>query len=261
MSEVTEFRDGRDPDLVARFEPPIGEALAEPEILYRTFPADLTPGDGRTVDCRIVPYGEQIEHNDGLGGVPLGMPYLEEWSAGAFQGQERAAHRVLANVEHEQGIGGVVGHGLALIERSDALYGSFRFHETPDGDKALMLVKEGVLDTVSLEARPLRSERSRDGVVRRVKAHLAAVAFARFGAYEGAVVLAVRERATIVDELPEELLPVDMDAETVERCRRLGLSLPDRYEEAHPAETDTPAGEADTPESGTRPDDVITTTT
>jgi HK97 family phage prohead protease len=219
MSEATEFRGGREPDPLVR----------------REYAADLTPGDGRTVDCRIVPYGERIEHNDGHGGVPVGMPYTEEWAAGAFTHQLKAANRVLANVEHQEGLAGIVGHGVALIERSDGLYGSFKLHDNADGDKALMLVKEGVLDSVSLEARPQKTVRTRDGVVRRVKAHLEAVAFARFGAYPSATVLAVRHPATFEEEeIPEELLPVEMDAATVERCRRLGLELPSRYEEAHP---------------------------
>ena len=89
-----------------------------------------------------------------------------------------------------------------------------------------MLVKEGVLDTVSLEARPQKTVKTREGVVRRVKAHLEAVAFARFGAYAGASVLAVRERATFDEELPENLLPEPLDPEIVERCRALGVKLP-----------------------------------
>ena len=220
----------------------------EPDnVIRRTFAADLTPGDGRTVDCRIVPYGERIEHNDGLGGVPVGQPYQEEWVTGAFQGQERAAHRVLANVEHEQGLAGIAGHGLALREDADGLYGSFKLHDDAAGDKALLLVREGVLDSVSLEARPLKSMKGPGGVILRVKAHLQAIAFTRFGAYPSAKVLAVREQAHVVEDAPvdEALLPLEMDAETVERCRSLGLSLPDRYQ-AHP-DPGTPAT-ADTPE-------------
>lgn len=242
MTDVTEFRGGREPD----------------ELIRREYAADLTPGDGRTVDCRIVPYGERIEHDDGLGGLPAGMPYTEEWAAGAFTHQLKAANRVLANVEHQEGLAGIVGHGVALIERSDGLYGSFKLHDNADGDKALMLVKEGVLDSVSLEARPQKTVRTRDGVVRRVKAHLEAVAFARFGAYPGAQVLAVRTAATFeTEEIPEELLLAPMDAEIVERVRRLGVSLPERYAEAHPA-TGTP-DESGTPASA--PATETTTTT
>lgn len=234
--------------------------MSEPdELIHRTFSADLTSGDGRTVDCRIVPYGERIQHDDGLGGLPKGMPYTEEWATGAFAHQERAANRVLANVEHELGVRGIVGHGVALREAPDGLYGSFKLHDTAAGETALLLIREGVLDTVSLEARPQKTIRTREGVVRRVKAHLEAIAFTRFGAYAGAAVLAVREQAVFDEEpaVPDELLPTMMDAETVERCRRLGLELPQRYL-AHPDQTDTPA-QTGTSANGTR--QAVTATT
>lgn len=214
-------------------------------MIVRSFAAELSAGDGRTVDVRIVPYGEQITHNDGHGGVPKGVPYKEEFVSGVFAHQVNAANRVLANFEHHPGLGGVVGHGLSLREASDGFYGSFRIHETPDGDKALTLIREKVLEGVSVEAKPVRSERTAAGVVRRVKAHMFAIAFTRFGAYENARVLALREEADLI--VDEELLPVAMDPELIERCRRLGISLPQRYE-THPAPTDTPA-EVDTSEA------------
>ena len=60
--------------------------------------------------------------------------------------------------------------------------------------------------------------------------------------------LAVREEVI----LDEELLPIDLDPELVERCRRLGIELPQRYQ-AHPAESDTPA-ESGHLRDGTRQD-------
>src|SRR5689334_4916480 len=71
--------------------PQDGAAEHGPEVIVRTFAAEMTAGDGRTVDVRIVPYGERITHNDGLGGVPKGVPYTEEWVPGAFADQARAA--------------------------------------------------------------------------------------------------------------------------------------------------------------------------
>jgi hypothetical protein len=50
--------------------------------------------------------------------------------------------------------------------------------------------------------------------------------------------------------LDEEYLPVPLNPELVERCRRLGIQLPQRYQ-AHPDEAGTPA-ETGTPEDGTR---------
>lgn len=223
-------------------------------MIVRTFAAEMTAGDGRTIDVRVVPYGERITHNDGKGGLPVGMPYQEEWMPGAFAGQERAANRVLVNFEHQEGIAGIVGHGKALIERSDGLYGSFKLHETPDGDKALMLVKEGVLGGISLEAKGKRAYRTRDGVIQRVKARLVGIALCRSPAYTGAQVLAIREEPELI--VDQEIIPTDINPELIERCERLGIRLPQRYV-AHPAETDTPA-DAGTSEDGTREDNAPT---
>jgi len=179
------------------------------------------------------------------------MPYTEEWAPGVFGHQVKAAHRVLANVEHEQGIGGIVAHGVALLDDQDGFYGSFKFHDTPDGDKALMLIREDILEGVSVEAIPQKSVKTKDGVVQRVKAHLRAIAFCREPAYKQAMVLAVREAATI----PDELQPVDMDPELVARCHALGLELPERYK-AHLAAQDTP--QEGTSEGDTRQSDENT---
>lgn len=225
-------------------------------LLHRVFAADINAGEGRTIDVRVVPYGEVIEHDD-LGGGRRGALYREEWIPGAFADQVRAASvgrakKVLVNFEHDQfGLAGVIGHGTALLERSDGLYGTFEIHEGPEGDKALMLAREGIADGISMEVKPLKSVRSADGVIKRVKGHLVNVALCRSPAYKSARVLAMREER-IDDEpiLDEQLLPVAINPELLERCRALGIKLPQRYE-AHPAETGTPA-ESGTPEDGTR---------
>jgi hypothetical protein len=64
-------------------------------------------------------------------------------------------------------------------------------HENTDGDKALMLIREGLLAGLSLEAVAMRSVK-RGGLVERVKARLDAVALTRRPAYKDARVLAVR---------------------------------------------------------------------
>lgn len=216
----------------------------ESGLLHRTFAADLQQGDGRTIDVRIVPYGERATVDDGKGA------YQEEFAPGAFDDQLVAGHRlkVWLNFQHQRGIDAVVGKGVALREERDGLYGSFRAFEDAAGDKALLLVKEGMLDSVSLEFLSKRAIRTGEGIVRRVKAHLDAVALCRQGAYSGAQVLAVREAPGQI--LDEELLPVYMDPRLVERLRAQGVVLPDRYQ-AHPDESDTPA-ETGTSEDGTR---------
>ena len=108
-----------------------------------------------------------------------------------------------------------------------------------------------MLGGVSVEAYPVKSER-RGGIVQRVKANLRAIALTRFPAYQGARVLAVREEPVVM-VWDEQLLPSQLSDEVVDRCRRLGIRLPQRYE-AHPDNTGTPA-ETGTPDMlGTRQD-------
>lgn len=192
----------------------------ESGLLHRTFTAEFQPGDGRTVDVRIVPFGVVERVSDG------GPHYDEEWMAGSFDEQLVAGHRlkVLGNFEHQKGL--PCAKAISLRSAPDALYGSFRMLNTQAGDTALELVNDGILDGVSLEAYPKKSVRTADGVVRRVKAHLDAIAFCRRPAYKDAAVLAVRQEV-IVDET---LLPLELDPELVERCRKAGIRLPARFE-------------------------------
>ena len=88
-------------------------------------------------------------------------------------------------------IRGVVGHGIELRDEPEGLHGSFKVHKNTDGDKALELVREGVLDGISLEAVAVESIR-KDAAVRRVRAKLKAVALCRSPAFPDARVLGVR---------------------------------------------------------------------
>jgi len=213
--------------------------------LLRAFSVELEAGEGRTIDARIVPYGVPAEVSD------FGRrPYTEEWVAGCFDDQLRAANRVdvLMNFEHHQGLRDVIGCGVALRSDPDGLHGSFRIFDGTDGDKALELVHAGVLGGISLEAYAKKSIRSAAGVVQRIKAHLDMVALCRRPAFADARVLAVREQV-IFDE---ELLPIPIDPELLARCEKLGIAVP----QAHPA--DGHPGEAGTPADDTRQDTVIT---
>lgn len=220
---------------------------AERPVLRRTYTAELTAGDGRTVDVRVVPYGVAAEVSDDGRTV-----YREEWAHGCFDDQLVAGHRlkVLLNFEHQRGISNVVGKGIALRSEPDGLHGSFRLSDTQDGEKALELVNDGILDSVSLEAYSKHAVRTAEGVIRRVKAHLHNVALCRTPAFADAKVLAVRGEVTEEIVWDETLVPVELDPELIDRCRRLGIKLPQRYQ-AHPAEPDTSA-ESDTSADGTR---------
>lgn len=223
----------------------------ESGLLRREYPADLTVGDGRTVDVRIVPYGERVRHNDGKHG--RGGWYEEEFVPGVFSHQLNAANRVHANIEHDMNASATAGYGILLREEADGFYGSFRLLDTPAGETARQLIDAGALDGVSLEAKEVRTIRGEDGVLRRAKANLRAIAFTRFGSYLGARVLALREEAEGAEEdqlIDEAILPVDIDPGLIKRLQAQGIELPSRYK-AHPAETGPPA-QAGTPDDGTR---------
>lgn len=165
------------------------------EVIVREFPVELSEdGDGRTIEARIVPYNTPTLVVDRVENGGTGVPYKETWLPGAFDRQTGAINRVKVwlNFEHQPGLQGIVGHGADLESRDDALYGTFRVHENADGDKALQMVRDGLLTGISLEARPLRSRRLGE-VVERVRAHLEKVSLCRIGAFEQAQVLAVRE--------------------------------------------------------------------
>lgn len=210
------------------------EAL-ERGLLHREFEATAVEVEGRTVDVRIVPFDEVARVAD----PPDFRPYDEQWMPGCFDHQLRAANRIHANVNHSPHVIDVVGHGLSLRSEDDGYHASFSIHETQAGETALALLRAGALPSVSLEARPERNTRTAGGIVQRVKANLRGIAFCREGAFQGSQVLAVREELVDAVTLDEELLPVDLDPEAVERCRRIGIQLPQRYE-THPAPTDTP---------------------
>lgn len=223
---------------------PAGEAR-ERGVLVREFDAAITGGDGRTVEMRIVPFGERAVLRDGLGGVPVGEPYEEEWMPGCFDKQLRAADKVFLNFEHDGRLAGIIGRGMQLRSASDGYHGSFRLLNGPDSDKALELVHEGVLAGASIEVpmRTVRSQRSRDGVIQRLKGHLDAVALCRRGAFSGAVVTAVREAE--MEIIDDAYLAPDIDRDLAERCGRLGISLPERYARAMAANDSSEGADAE----------------
>ena len=219
------------------------------EIVREFVAADLEV-EGRTVDVRLVPFGEVARVAD----PPTWEEYQEEWMPGVFDHQLAAANRIHAKYGHSQSVIDVVGHAMTLRAEDDGYHISAKIHQTVQGETALELLRGGALPCVSLEAQPVRNQRTTAGVLQRIKANLSGFAFCRQGAFAGAQVLAIRQAPE--QTFDEELLPVDLDPELVARCQRLGIKLPQRYT-AHPAETDTPA-EAGTSDDGTRQSEANT---
>lgn len=122
-----------------------------------------------------------------------GPHYDEEWLPGVFEKQINAPNRVFVNVEHEKGFSGVVGRGAEFRETPEGFEGSVRVLAGELGDRALELVNDGALTGVSVEAVPIKSQRTAEGIVQRVKARLTNIALCRNPAFVDAQVLAVRE--------------------------------------------------------------------
>jgi HK97 family phage prohead protease len=93
---------------------------------------------------------------------------------------------------HRQGLRDVIGFATRLDDRADGLHGTFQLLDDVDGDKAIELVRQGVLSGVSAAFAPIKSRIRADGVVERVKMRLEKVALCRQGAYDDARVLALR---------------------------------------------------------------------
>ena len=160
---------------------------------------------------------------------------------GAFSRQKSAAHRIKAflNFRHGQSLSDQIGFAKSVEERDDGLHGELRVLEGSDGDKALQLVREGMLDGLSIEFRvPPGGTKVVDGVVQRVRAHLDGVALVPRGAYAGAEVLAVREL-----EETEEIEEDDPSAELLEGLRYSdgavrGVGASRRHRAGRPAAAD-----------------------
>ena len=206
------------------------EAVGGREVLVRTFTVESQEVDGRTLHVRVVPFDEVATVAD----PPDFRPYKEQFMPGVFKGQENAAHRIRLRTDHaaiggdggrKSGLAGVVGRGISLRETNGGAEMEFRFLDTPEADTALALVKDGGYDGVSGEFIPIRSVRSKDGIMQRMKAHLDSVALALGPAYSKAEILALREGVEIVED--EEMMPPPVNRDLLERCKKLGIALPE----------------------------------
>lgn len=167
----------------------------EDALLTRSFEVPLQEGDGRNIVARIVPYNEVTTVAD----PPSFELYREAFLPGSVTNAENRVDAYV-NVDHEQGFDRVIGFARSelLEDRPDGCWATLRVLPGDVGDKALELVREGVLGALSLEFKSLRQRRTVEGVVQRIRVHVNRVSLVRRGAYPSAQVMAVRE-APVVD--------------------------------------------------------------
>ena len=90
------------------------ESRASRQRIVRTFPASLLEhADGRTIEALVVPYNVPTQYRQRRSAVRRDVALRR------LRGADCApTPKVFVNVEHEQGIRGVVGHGIELREES-----------------------------------------------------------------------------------------------------------------------------------------------
>lgn len=153
-------------------------------------------GDGRTLDIRLVAWGEVAQTPQGpetfvrgaFANVDPSRVMLESGARGSPIGNGR---------EHTGAI--IVGAATAIEEREDGAYGTFRVARTAAGDELLELVRppDGAAPilrdaSVVFRPRPGGSRKRADGVIERTDADLFRVGVVERGAYRSAQVVAAR---------------------------------------------------------------------
>lgn len=137
--------------------------------------------DERTVTGIAVPYDEPTEIRDWSG------TYTEQFARGAVQDSDDA----LLYWRHAEPIGRIVSH-----RDTDAGWEiTARISETPRGDEAYTLLRDGVVRSMSVGFRPITTEVDAEtGNVTRTAVQVPEVSLVPMPAYAGADVLDVRHR-------------------------------------------------------------------
>jgi uncharacterized protein len=154
-------------------------------------------GDGRTVAGIAMPWDE-ISH---------GTPHRggEVFRRGAFKRSlehHTRAGRLPRLMYAHNGETRPVGLPLKVEESDPGLYVEYRMVNTPAADAALLEVREGVLDALSVGFTAVQAPHNRQGVREVREARLNEVSLVAMPAYENARVLALRGPGSVTD-IPE----------------------------------------------------------
>lgn len=187
----------------------MSDALIERALVH----ADLeirSEGDGRTVYGLAVPFDRESTVNDGYG------PYQEVFRRGAFAktvGEFASKIKLLGNHNRTKF---PLGKAVSLREDPAGLVGEFYVSKTREGDEALELVRDGVLDSFSVGFAPVKERKTGRSLVERLEVKLREVSLVAFPAYEGAQVTGIRTQLSehLTDEEIERLLSLAHDLDT-----------------------------------------------
>lgn len=144
--------------------------------------------EGRTVVGIAVPFDQPTQVRDFVTG-----PYTEVFRHGAFARtiSERGPAKVKVLPLHDtQKM--PLGRAHSLIEQPDGLHAELVISKTRAGDEALELIRDGVLDSMSIGFIPITSRTAKDGTVERAEVKLHEISLVPFPAYDGAKIAGIR---------------------------------------------------------------------
>lgn len=153
--------------------------------------------DGRTVDGRIVPYGEVIEVVDINKEGKLEriketfLPGSLTWEAQNAKRRGNAAW-VEFRLDHGDDFSGTIGYGRNIESKEDGAYASFRLYESQDLPKVQSMLRESHTG-LSVFFFDRVEPKVVDGVTQRVQVSLGHVCATPLPAYNGAKILTMRE--------------------------------------------------------------------
>jgi len=163
-----------------------------PPLEYRDALVSAVNFAQRVIEMIAVPYEQEavVEYR--------GQLWKESFERGAFDGIEKRPNRVRANRDHDKSrtVGKVINFHPS---REEGLVAEVRIAPTPLGDETLTLADEDML-SVSAGFGVRGSDQVLNKPFRRIKrAFLDHIAFVEAPAYEGALVLAVRDDDTPIN--------------------------------------------------------------
>lgn len=178
------------------------------DLQTRAFTIRADDAEPRTVRGLAVPYGVEIELFDG---------YFETIAPGALADRAEDATSLKLFYRHNEPIGLIT----AATETDDGIEIEARFSDTQTARDAYQLVRDGVIDRLSIGFVPLAFERTEDeaGVHTTITSlDLREVSLVPFPAYDGATVTEVRNKPTterkpptMTDNAPAYALASDLD--------------------------------------------------
>lgn len=176
--------------------------------------------DRGIIDALVMTYEKraQIDHD-----------VFEVFTAGAFASAVSSPHRIkVSNQGHDMRV--TIGRALEIREEGGAVYGRLHIADTAAGRDVLTLMREEVLDELSIEFVPqkryMKVEKLQDGslLVRHDRAVLKGISPVAHGAYgRGSRVLAVRAQSLYDEQAAEREAEAQAAAATLAARRQAEL--------------------------------------